>query len=557
MTLKACVYGLATLLLLASSAVHAQVPRDRTTPPAAPATTGTATIVGRMTSPSPAGAVPVRRARVTLESNVLRQPMTVDTDTDGRYRFSALPAGMFRVTGEKAGFVQMRTDPRRAFEPSPEFELKAGQALTMDLPMVAGAALEGRILKANGDPATNIVVSAVRMVYDVNGRRPTAVKQSRTDDLGRFRVHTLPAGEYQIDAAPDPLDAARQMPTPGTRPPTLSRTYYPGSARLEESRAVAVTVGQTVTNLDFTMTSVSVSRVRGKVVSSTGAPANGAAVRMQRVGGPVGEVRGSSSIESNDFEYAAVPAGEYWMMASARPAPGAEPEFSATRLVVDGADLTNIVLTTAKQPPVAGRVEGAAIAPMLEIVANETAFEWPPLNGEAPRTNRWSAAVAPDGAFTFNALPGPRLIRVNGLPAGVALKNVFLGDVDVTDTPFEIKASDVPPAMRVVLTSETGAVSGVVKSADGGAATGARVVLFSEDDKLWGTRSRVIHTLETRPDGSYQFRGVLPGRYHVIAVSFLESLAWTDAAVLHQLKSSAESVNVPVGNLTVNLVVKR
>jgi hypothetical protein len=346
------------------------------------------------------------------------------------------------------------------------------------------------------------------------------------------------------------------MPTPGARPPALSRTYYPGTARLEESRPTAVTVGQTVTNVDFTMTTVVMAQVRGQVMSAAGSPAKGSTVRLQRVGGPVGEVRGSSAIETNDFVYPAVPAGEYWLIASFRPSANADPEYGVTRLVVEGADLTNVVIATAKQPSVSGRVEGAAIPATLAVVAHEMAFEWPTLATESPRANRWTAPIAADGTFSFAALPGTRLIRVTGLPDGVALKQVLLGDVDVTDAPVDIRASDTPQTLRVVLTAETGVVSGVVKSVDGGAAAGARVVMFSEDDKLWGTRSRVIHALEAKADGSYQFRGVLPGRYHVIAVPFLESFAWTDAAVLHQLKSSAESVNVPGGNLTVNLVVK-
>ena len=211
-------------VLLAPPAVWAQVPRDRPTTPAAGVPTGTGVIVGRMTVTSPNGPQPVRRATVTLESGAFRAPLVTDTDTEGRFRFDALPAATFRLRGEKAGFVPIVADPRRAFEPAPEFELRAGQSLTRDLPMQPGAAIEGRILKDNGDPAANIVVSAVRMAYDVTGRRPAAVRQARTDDLGRFRVHTLPAGEYQVEAAPDPVALLGQVQPAGPRPPVPTQS---------------------------------------------------------------------------------------------------------------------------------------------------------------------------------------------------------------------------------------------------------------------------------------------------------------------------------------------
>lgn len=545
------------LWLLAPCAAIAQLPRDRPTMPQAPGPTGTGVIAGRMTVTSPNGPQPVRRATVTLESGVFRTPLVTDTDTDGRFRFDKLPAAMYRLRGEKAGFVAVVADPRRVFEPAPEFEVKVGQTVTRDLPMQPGAALEGRVLKDNGEPAARIFVSAIRMAYDVNGRKPTTVRQAKTDDLGRFRVHTLPPGDYQIEAAPDPVELLGQVQPAGPRPPVPSRTYFPGTSRLEESRLSTVAVGQTVSGVDFTIESVATAMLRGKVVTASGAPANGSAVRVQRVGGPVGEVRGSSSIESNDFMYPSVPTGEFWMMAITKAVPPAEPEYGLMRMPIDGRDVPNLLVATAAQPLVAGRVEGIATPSGLQVVAHETAFEWPGPAGEPPRADRWTANVGADGAFRFGALPGPRLIRMRDLPKGVALKNVWLGHADVTDTGFEIKTGDVTPALRVVLTSDTGMLSGTVKDAAGAMAAGARVVVFSADPKWWGARSRMVAATETKADGSYEISGMLPGDYRVVALSFLEQFAWTDPAVLHQLAEGANAVVIGVGQSTVSLVVKR
>ncbi len=547
---RVCACGVS--IAMAVAAPLAQVPRDRPTPPpAAPA--GTCSLAGRMVIATASGVAPVRRARVVLESSALKQPMTTETDSEGRYRFSALPAGPYRAHGEKAGFVAKLADPRRVFEAPTPIDLRAGQSATADFVMQAGAALEGRLIKENGDPAANIVVSAVRLAYDVTGRKPVAVQQARTDDLGRFRVHTLPPGDYYVDAAPDPLDAAR-MPPQGPRPSVLSRTYYPGSARFDDARIVSVTVGQTLSNLDFSVSSASVARLGARLATAAGQPANDGGFRVQRVGGPTGEVRGSASPGGNQVSYAAVPAGDYWLMGVWRSAPGADAEFGITRITVAGEDQLNLSVVTAKAPSLTGRVEGVAIPPGLQVVAYETAYEWPAIVGDQPW--KWTAPVAADGTFTFSALPGPRLLRLTGVANAPTISRIVAGDVDVTDVPTEIKPGE-SMAVRIVAAPNTATLSGSVKDSTGVGIEKARVVVFSDDERTWGPRSRMVKAVESNATGQYEVRGLLPGTYWVIALDYLDENAWNDATVLAKLKTGAISLTTAGGAATLPLVVKR
>ena len=533
-----------------------QLPRDRAP---APAETGTAAIAGRVLIDVNSSTQPVRRARLTLESGALQGPRTTDSDTDGRYRFANLPAGSYRVRVEKAGFVPLVRDVRRTFEPPPAVVIAAGQVIQRDLWMARGAALEGRLLIDTGAPAVDIIVSAMRFAYDENGRRPVPVSQAKTDDRGRFRVHTLPPGEYYLEAAADPLSVLARIPVPGRRPTALVRTYFPGAPRIEGGRTLILTHAQEIGGLDFSLSTVPAVVVSGRIVASTGTPET-SLPRIQRVGGPVGEVRGSGSPKGGDFQYPNVPAGEYWLMGVARPAPGADPEFGAMRITTAGQDLTNVTVTTAKGATVNGRVEvegGASLPPgALEVLAHPTEFELPTLQG-LPQS--WSApvTVAPDGTFLLKDLFGPRLLRVTRLPAGWALKQALLDGVDTTDTPVDFKGGDRARELRLLITPRTNGVTGVVRDPAGRPMSGARVVAFSRDEQTWKFRSRLIKAAETGADGRYVIEGLLDGAYHIAAVPYLEEGAWMDAGVLRRLETGAiPLVAANAARLTADLVVK-
>lgn len=544
------------LLVAAVFDLGPQVARDRVVPPEVP---GTAVISGRVTIEVNGEPVPVRRAKVTLESAALRGPQHAETDTDGRYRFDRLPDGEYRVRAEKAGFVPQVMDPRRAFELPPLFAVGGGQSLTRDLLMVRGAALEGRITTTAGAPLPNVVVSAVRFAYDVNGRRPVQVRQTRTDDRGHFRVHTLPVGEYYLDAAPDPVAAVNQPTVAGQPATILERTYYPGAPQVEGGRTIALSSGQTVADLAFSLPSITTAALRGRVMTSTGNAPTALAIRVQRVGGPVGDVRGFTLPDRNDFQFPRVPPGDYWLMGVTRS--GTAPlEFAASRLTVLGQDLTDLVITTGKGAAAQGRVtvEGGTLPPgaSLEVSPHSTAFQLPvPFGDPSPAVP--AAAVGPNGTFAFPNLFGPTLLRVTGLPPGFALRSVTIDGVDVTDTPVDFRASATTHDVRIVVTATTSGLSGVVRDEAGQPVDRARVVVFTQDDSAWGWRSRLVHSTEADADGRYAITGLLPSRYHVVAVPFLEPGSWMDATILARLQALAGGfVASGAGSTTVNLVVK-
>ena len=265
-----------------------QVQRDGALPSAP---TGTAAIAGRVLIDAGGSPQPVRRARLTLESEALSKPQTTDTDIEGRYRFGNLPAGSYYVRAEKAGFVRScaicaeRSNDRRPWSCRPP-RLRSKISGWFAAPRSKAESCWTPVR-----PAVNVVVSAVRFAYDANGRRPVAVRQR-----GRMIVAGFACTPCQRARLPRRRTGpARRPATAPARPAAPQRPSRARTTRalraLKVDRPSRSQPAQDLSALNFTLSTVPTVALNGRIVSSTGAPANAIAPRIQRVGGPVGEVR--------------------------------------------------------------------------------------------------------------------------------------------------------------------------------------------------------------------------------------------------------------------------
>ena len=70
------------------------------------------------------------------------------------------------------------------------------------------------------------------------------------------------------------------------------------------------------------------------------------------------------------------------------------------------------------------------------------------------------------------------------------------------------------------------------------------MIVFSDEARRWGARSRFIKTTEVGATGRYRVTGLLPGTYKVVCVDFLDDGAWEDPDVLARLAPVATSITV-------------
>jgi hypothetical protein len=525
---------LAFLALLMATAAAALMAQDRTDALPQPGLTGTASLGGVAELLTGGQRTPVRRARVFVRKTT-GEVLTTDTDTSGRFQVEQLAAGSYRVEIDKPGFVPI--------ERAPAIEVRDGQRARVAVLMQRGAAIEGRIAMPNGEPAASMNVSAVRLGYGPYGKKPVAIRQTVSDDLGRFRIHTLMPGDYYVQAALDPLRMSDRSVTVAAM-----WTYYSGTSRLNEARLVPLLPEQQLSNITFTLTTAPRALLFGSVMASTGKPPASFSIRVQRVGSPPGEIRCQlvGWPKSPTFQCPNVPPGDFWVLAASRAVDGGPVEFGARQITVAGQKIDDLVIATAPGVQISGRLEvegGGKLPAGVQVSALEMDFEYPAAaSGGGPSP---TPPVSPgvDGSFVFPSLAGARLIRLERLADDWALKGVWLDSLEVSDTPITPSADRLSP-LRIVMTNATGSLEGVVTLADRQPARAKMVIVFVEDPRRWGARSRFIRITETDASGHFLIRGLLPGDYRVAFLEPLDDGAWEDPEVLANLQRTAPKVIV-------------
>ena len=129
------------------------------------------------------GSTPVRRARITVIAGG-RSADPAFTDADGLFEVVAPRSARYTLRVTKAGFVAL------------DLAIAAVSDALVDVRLVRGAVVSGRVLGQNGEPVVAGQVGVSRIADAPATTSPSLVAE--TDDLGDFRVAGLPSGRYKV-----------------------------------------------------------------------------------------------------------------------------------------------------------------------------------------------------------------------------------------------------------------------------------------------------------------------------------------------------------------------
>jgi hypothetical protein len=452
--------------------------RDAGTQP----TVGTASISG-VVQDDGQPARPVRRAVVTLTGDGLHPSRGAITNDEGRFTLRGLPAGRFMLTAERGGYVTSAYGAKRPGRAGTAITVNGGQQIAgLHVRLWRGAVLSGVLRNEWGEPLPNTAVAAIptREVTPVALTLSNS-SQTRTNDLGEYRIFGLEPGTYvvragivegivraEVAASEAEVDAvfaalaarARQpvaIPAAGAVPQLADRIqttgtavgaapiYFPGTPVAAHAAPIALEAGEERGGLDFVVQRIRTTAIRGMVVGPDGTPVPRAFVQLAAIPGPVSlpgaapVSAATSSGADGTFELSPISPGDYRLLvrgavASGPPAgaAGAGPLWWAeTPVLVTGDDVDLARLTLEPGMTFSGRV-----------VVDDGATSRPPnLTGLRVQLEAELLAAAPSQSRRGGA-PGPRFLQ----PATIG-----------ADGSFSI-ADLVPDTYRVTVTG--GALAG-------------------------------------------------------------------------------------------------
>ena len=503
------------------------------------AMTGSGRIRGRVVA---AGTnAPLHRVQMVLQwaGNAQFRRLT-QTDAQGRYEFTELPAGRFSLSAGIPGYVGLQYGQRRPYENGTPILLRdAETAASIDFALPRGSVITGRVTDENGYPLAQAQVQARRFRYSDRGQRSLVPVGSpdTTDDRGEFRLYGLMPGEYLVDATVRSMASLIGASTNPNNPVDgFQPTFYPGTPNAAEAQPITLGIGQETT-IQLSLTPTRLVRVSGTVRDSQDRPVFPAQVQMwvrqADLSTPFSVASGGSATVTTaadgSFAFAAVLAGDYVLDVRNR-VPGAlgpppPPETGLLAVTVRGSDVSGLRVTTSRGSTVSGRVVFEGSTPRMGPDAKPMQLRASAQTADStfPGTIMLSSNLDESGDFQIGNLFGRVYI---GVPTpenfNWTVKSVTLDGQDITDTPVDVAVRSAIEGVRIVLTDKVSHVAGHVSDSSGKPMTQYVVVLQPVDQQEPRTAARFIRTARPDTEGRFEARNVRPGRYLATAIEALE-----------------------------------
>jgi hypothetical protein len=465
------------------------------------------------------------------------------TDNAGKFVFSEVDPGTFRLLVYQDGFVRQEYGQRLSSGQGTPLTIHAGDVLKdMTIRLVPTGNIGGRIVDNLGKPAVGVPLLLLRAAYNPVGQRMFQQGGSaRTNDRGEYRFYWVTPGRYYI-AGGTPQGVSG--PGGGTASSNESGdsytfTYYPGV--VDTSRAIAVEVrpgGEFVA--DFVVPKQQLYAIRGRIVDSAapGPPASASvALAYQQITGPNTMYSRNPIYDpaTGAFELRDVLPGPYIVYANTQGGSARSP------VEVVNANIEGVILAVNGGINISGRisVESGRLpssglrVQLRPIVAGSSSFF-----GNFPS----SQTISPEGTFAINnVLPGQYQI----IPPSVSdfyVKQMRYDRLDALNQAVDVvQRGQDAPTLDVVLSPNVSQIEGVVSSSGNTPASGVSVVLIPDTGR---DRFELYKTATSDQAGAFTIRSIAPGNYKLFAWEDLEPNGYFDPDLLRRSERLGQAVRV-------------
>jgi 5-hydroxyisourate hydrolase-like protein (transthyretin family) len=503
---------------------------------------------------------PIEDARVLLMKAIDDRAIpAVMTGRDGKFTFTDLTAGSYRLSFASNGYVRQEFGQRVFPGKGTPIDLRDGQQMNgIVVRMTPTGTVSGRIQDTDGNVLSGVTVQLMRYGYDAEGRQILrSFGKVRTNDLGEYRLYFVTPGRYY-------LSAGHLRESLGSNEPreTYIAAFYPGAADPRNARLIEVAPGAEIRGVDVTLKrQEKLFVVRGRIISSsTGkAPENIGGLYLNPTD-VIENLEGFIKPEeprylNGMFEFRNVLPGRYWLSALAYDSIARDRDDRIPILRQGGihVDVTNsnvegteVILNSGSS--FSGRLRQEDGTPPSGLFFWNISTGGPPQGADmTPVSTRGSkpdfSNLNDDGTFQVrNVMPGDYVFSIHWLKDQY-IKEARFGGVDVLNRPLRFTGAE-GGTLEVVLSPNMGAIEGKVMNERLEGLPAAQVVLVPLDRQ----RTALFRAETTDADGRFRISKIVPGDYTLFAWEALEPYAYFDPELLR--RSDSKGMTVHVGELS-------
>ncbi len=517
-----------------------------------------------------------------IQASVGMSNATRQTDETGRFSFTGLAAGQYRISAERQGYLRQSYGARKYNTSGTPITIKENQQVRdLVIRMNPQSVIVGKVLDEDGDPVVGLDVRAMKTVYRNGQKQWTTVNNGETNDVGVYRIPELDPGQYIVATAAQnpgrggfgPMGRGGPVagPLPETPESVYVATYFPNGTDATSAVPVDLTAGSEMSGIDIHLHKTRVYRIRGRVanvpvIEAAGGGGGrggarggmGGSVMVNLVSAESGGRQTGSAARGPDyaFEIRGVAPGSYTLMASTNNPGGRGPAgrggstggvtgmMAIQHVNVGSSHVDGIVLQLAAGAEIQGtvKVEGSNTPVALQNM--NVALRSTVPSGGAPRVR-----VAEDATFALSGVsPLPYTVAVSGVPENCYVKSIRYGGQEVPESGTSMASGGV---MEIVLSATAGSVSATVADSNGNPTQNVTVALYPKAGPITAAKSST-----TNESGGVTFKGLKPGDYQVIAWEDIPSGAYLDPLFIKPFEGRGEAVKVgESGQATVQLKV--
>jgi protocatechuate 3,4-dioxygenase beta subunit len=473
---------------------------------------------------------PVAGAEVTIRgiealAGDKPQIYIVETGPDGTFFAGGILPGIYEVRPSDpraprsvaAIFLSVfgeQAQPSGKKRDAPLLTIEPGKTATaIDLLLVPGGIIAGRVVDSDGDPIRGASIKAQQYRFIRGMKALQTVDETQSDDRGEYRLSYLQPGRYYLQAGHAQQDcevivlmgvAQRGC---GENPVNMGPLYYPGTADIARARELTVKAGGEMDGIDMRLAPVPISSIHGQLTGWSGPQGDVNVVLDNR--GFAESTFNSTEIRDGAYTIDGVPPGQHVLLAEMHQRESDQSYFASQTVDVVDHDVDQD-LVFHKGFAITGSlaVEGRATAKTKEEANAGIFLHFEPVDEGVARNFEIHGS-----SFTGSLPAGRYRIDFAGLQP-LYIKSVSVGLKAIPGGIVDSAALAGP--LRIVAGADLASIEGIVVDESGKPVFNAEVTILRQGDESESWERR-FQSVSTQSDGKFRFAEVFPGPYEVYA----------------------------------------